>query len=267
MKATAGIIPGALFHGHFPVDLLIVSMKLPIARVSALICVGFCLSQAATARNSIPDSPTAIATNADVNYCFARVRGLDPERLPPAYLVLQLRVAVSYRNAGIRPLIVPVERERTIYTALQPGAMKIFKEGLGLFDSPVKVMKELPTDVSPDSPVSPKNDFFTVIPAGGEMAPPVLEEITIPVNRKAPFRKYPDLRGHRVYLKLRFVHRELSASLQANLSDRWSRFGVPWTGTLTTNTILIDVPAAPQAAPCKDHYTPAHPMMGLDDKK
>jgi hypothetical protein len=242
-------------------------MKFAIARVSALICVGICFGHAATVRDSRIASPTAIATNADVSYCFARVRGLDPERLPPAYLVLQLRVTVSYRNAGTRPVILPLERERTIYTALQPGAMKVFKEGLGLFDPVLKVMKDLPADVSPDSPVSPKNDVFTLIPAGGEMTPPLLEEITLPVNRNAPFRRYPDLRGHRVYVKLRFVHRELSAALQANLSDRWSRFGVPWTGTLTTNTILIDVPVAPQAAPCKDRDTPAHPVVGLDDKK
>jgi hypothetical protein len=242
-------------------------MKFTIARASALICVCLCFAQAATVRDSRIASPTAIATNADVSYCFARVRGLDPERLPPAYLVLELRVTVSYRNAGTRPLILPLERERTIYTALQPGSMKVFKDGLGLFDPSFKVMKDLPADVSPESPVSPKNDSFTVIPAGGEMAPPVLEEITLPVNRKAPFRRYPDLRGHRVYLKLRFVHRELSAALQANLSDRWSRFGVPWTGTLTTNTILIDVPDAPQAAPCKDRDTPAHPVVGQDDNK
>jgi hypothetical protein len=244
-----------------------VSIRVAIARVSALTCVSFCLGQAATIRDSMIDSPTAIATNADVSYCFARVRGLDPERLPPAYLVLQLRITVSYRNTGTRPLILPLERERTIYTALKPGAMKVFKEGLGLFDPSLKPMKDLPDDVSPDSPVSPKNDFFTLIPAGGEMTPPLLEETTIPVNREAPFRRYPDLRGHRIYLKLRFVHRELSATLQANLSDRWSRFGVPWTGSLTTNTILIDVPAAPQAAPCEDRYTPAHPKVGPDDKK
>jgi hypothetical protein len=145
--------------------------------------------------------------------------------------------------------------------------MKVFKEGLGLFDPVLKVMNNLPDDVGLDSPVSPKNDVFTVIPARGEMTPPLVEEITLPVNRKPVFRRYPDLRGHRVYLKLRFVHRELSAALQANLSDRWSRFGVPWTGSLTTNTILIDVPSAPQAAPCKDLYTPAHPVVGEDDQK
>jgi hypothetical protein len=126
-------------------------------------------------------------------------------------------------------------------------------------------MKDLPADVSPDSPVSPKNDVFAVIPAGGEMTPPLLEEIEMPVSRKGLFRQYPDLRGHRVYVKLRFVHRELSAALAADLSDRWSRFGVPWTGTLTTNTMLIDVPAAPEAAPCKDIQTPAHPVVGLDN--
>ncbi len=176
-------------------------------------------------------------------------------------------MTVSYHNGANRPVILPLERERTIYTALEPGQMRVFKPGLGLFDSAVKVMNALPADVSSDSPVSPKNDVFAVIPAGGEMTPPLSEEMIMPVNSKGVFRHYPDLRGHRVYLKLRFMHQKLSAALQADLSDRWSRFGVPWTGTLTTNTILIDVPAAPQAEPCKDNYSPAHPKVGEDDKK
>jgi hypothetical protein len=243
-------------------------MKFALARV-ALACAGFYLSQgfsqAAAVRDLVVASPSAIAASADVSYCLARVRGLEPERLPPAYLVLRLRVTVSYRNPGTRPLILPLERERTIYTALKPGAMSVFKEGIGLFDPVLKPMKELPDDVSPDSPIDPKNNVFAVIPAGGEMT--LLEEITLPVSRQGLFRKYPDLRGHRAYIKLRFMHRELTAALQANLSDRWSRFGVPWTGTLTTNTILVDVPAAPEGAPCQDNQTPAHPAEGEDDKK
>jgi hypothetical protein len=242
-------------------------MKFAIAGVSALTCVGLCFGQAATQRDSGIASPAAIATNANVSYCFARARGLDPGRMPPPYLVLQLRVRVSYRNAGTRPMILPLERERTIFTALKPGEMSAFKERIGLLDPAFKVMNALPADVSPDSPVSPKNNVFNVIPAGGEMTPPLLEEITLPVSRKAVFRRYPDLRGHRVYIKLRFVHRELSAALQADLSDRWSRFGVPWTGTLTTNTIVVDVPAAPQAAACIDTPTPAHPVVGVDHAK
>jgi hypothetical protein len=242
-------------------------MKFVIATVSALTCAGLFFSQAATLPDSKISSPTAEATSADVNFCFARVRGLDPTRLPPAYLVLRLNVTVSYRNPGTRPLILPLERERTIYTALKPGSMNVFKEGMGLFDPILKPMNDLPADVSPDSPVNPKNDVFAVIPAGGEMTPPLLEEITLPVSRKGLFKKYPDLRGHRVYLKLRFVHRELSAALEASLSDRWSSFGVPWTGTLTTNTILIDVPASPEAAPCKDNDRPAHPAVGLQNVK
>lgn len=71
----------------------------------------------------------------------------------------------------------------------------------------------------------------------------------MPVDRTTLFRKYPDLQGHRVYIKLQFVHRKLSAALEAELSDRWSRFGVPWTGTLTTNTFVIDVPGAPEGPP------------------
>jgi hypothetical protein len=242
---------------------LSINLKPAMLMKLAIICAGLCFG----VRDTRIVSPTAIAADANVNYCFARVRGLDPERLPPAYLVLRLTVKVSYRNAGSRALILPLKRERTVFSALKPGSMNVFKDGLGLFDPILKPMEHLPPDVSPDSPFDPKNDSFAVIPAGGEMTPPLLEEITMPVSRKGVFRRYPDLRGHRVYVKLRFEHQELSAPLQANLSDRWSRFGVPWSGTLTTNTILIDVPAAPQAAPCKDDYTPAHPVEGLDDRK
>ncbi len=231
-------------------------MKSTIVRVGALVCVSICLGQGAPPRDSAVAPLTAVATNADINYCYARVRGLDPGRLPPAYLVLQMRVGVSYRNAGARPLILPLERERDIYSGMKLDRMTKFPKGL--LEPSYKPMKDLPADVSPDSPVSPKNDVFTVIPVNGEMTPPLVEEITMPVDRKALFRNYPDLRGHRVYIRLRFAHRELTPALAANLSDRWSRFGVPWTGTLTSNTFTVDVPAEPKiSGPCKDTYNPA----------
>jgi hypothetical protein len=241
--------------------------KFTLARVVSLIWAGIGCAHAVTVRNAQTPSPTAVATAANVNYCLFRPRGLEPERLPQAYLVLRLRVTVSYLNEGTRPVILPLERKRTIYTALKPGKMGVFKESFGLFDSDPKVMDHLPPDVGADSPIDPKNDVFTVIPAGGEITPPLIEEITLPVSRQGMFKRYPDLRGKRVYVKFQFAHRGLDPALEANLSDRWSRFGVPWTGTLTTNTILIDVPANPEAEPCKDDYKPAHPVVGDDDKK
>jgi hypothetical protein len=230
------------------------SVKFTLACVGALT---FCCAYGglAATRPESANPPAAVATNADVNYCFARVRGLDPGRLPPAYLVLQLRVRVSYRNAGTRPLVLPLERVRTVYSGFSPAAMSVFHEGLDLVGQGFKVMKYLPADVGPDNPVDPKNDVFTVIPAGGEMTPALIEDIALPVNRTALFRHYPDLRGHKVFIKLQFAHRELSTALAAELSDRWSRFGVPWTGTLTTNTFEVDVPAQPQAVACKDNYS------------
>jgi hypothetical protein len=228
-------------------------LKFTIARLSLVTCLCFSV-QAATLPGSRIADPTAIATNADANYCFARVRGLDPGRLPPAYLVLQLKVRVSYRNNGTRPLILPLERERIVYTALKPGAMSVFHGAFSLLEPAYNAMKDLPADVSAENPVSPANDVFTVIPPGGEMTPPLMEQIAIPVNRKSLFKREPDLRGHKLYVRLKFAHRELSAALEASLSDRWARFGVPWTGTLTTNTFVIDVPRAPQGLPCKDTY-------------
>jgi len=227
-----------------------------ISRLIVLACTFLCLAWGGTLADSPISGPAATATIAGATYCFARPRGLDPGRLPPAYLVLRLQIRVSYRNSGTRPLILPLGRDRTIYTALKPGPM-ILQQSPGLFDPANKLMKDLPADVSPDSPVSPKNDVFAVIPAHGEMTPPLLEYITLPVNRKALFRTYPDLRGHRVYLRLRFAHQRLSTSLEADLSDRWAGFGAPWTGDLMTNTLIIDVPKAPQGLPCTDSYAPA----------
>ena len=160
---------------------------------------------------------------------------------------------MSYSNSATRPLILPLGRDRTIYTALQPGTMSIFHESVSLFDPVNKPLRDLPADVSPDR----KNDLFAVIPARGEMTPPFLEDVTLPVDRKVGF-KYPDLRGHRVYLRLKFEHQQLSAALETALSDRWARFGIPWTGTLLTNTVAIEVPQhPPQGLPCTDTYAPA----------
>lgn len=214
-----------------------------------------CSAQAAKLPDVAPE-PVAAAAVAEAAYCFGRVRGLDPGRLPPAYLVLQLKVKVTYANPGGRPLIIPIQSDRTIYTALKPGvAMTIFKEPKGLFEpSYKKMMMTLPPGVSPADPVDPKNDFFTVIPAGGRIAP-IEEPIAMPVNRKFLFKPEIDLRGARVYFVMQFAHREMSPLLEADISDRWSRFGVPWTGIVRTNTFAVDVPQNPPAEACYDSHS------------
>jgi hypothetical protein len=205
-----------------------------------------------------PAGPTATAAIQRATYCFARVRGLDPGRLPPSYLVLRLRVRVAYHNAGPRPLIMPLERERTIYTSIKPGAtMKVFHASFSIFEPSPAVMKDLPADVSETSPVDPKNDVFTIIPARGDMDPPLTEDIEIPVDRQTLLQRNPDLRGHRLFLRLKYHQRDLSAALYAAISDRWTRFGVPWTGLILTNTVAIDVPKNPEGLPCTDEYFPA----------
>lgn len=212
-------------------------------------------AQAAKLPDAPAPEPVAVATVAEAGYCFGRVRGLDPGRLPPAYLVLQLKVNVAYRNPGGRPLIVTAQRDRTVYTALKPGVMTVFKGPSGLFEASYKkMMMTVPPGVSPDNPVDPKNDFFSVIPAGGVLAQ-FEELITMPVNRKFLFKPELDLRGSRVYFVLQFAHREMSPILEAELSDRWSKFGTPWTGIVRTNTFAIDVPRNPQAEACYDSHS------------
>ena len=223
---------------------------------------------------SLPDTrvapPTAVVRITDTNYCFARVRRLSPERLPPSYMVLQLKIQVAYRNPGTRPLIMPLEHERTIYTALKPGVMNIFHElyGFSEIQPTLKMMKDLPPKVSPDNPADPPNDAFTVIPAGGYIVAPLFEEVVLPVNHKQFLRNDPDLRGHRVYLRMQMNQQEISPALETDLSDRWVRFGVPWTGSMKTNVVTVDVPQAPpQAPPCVDHQVGTPVQRPADNGK
>lgn len=240
-------------------------MKFTIARLGALTCLCFSLSQAQTQTAPRADpvtGPEAVATNADATYCFAQERRLDPARRSPSYLVLRLRVRVTYRNTGARPLILPLERARLVYTGFKQDGLTLFRDSVPVFDAPsLKPMNDLPADVSPDSPINPANDVFTLIPPGAEMTPALTEEIELPVNHSTLLKRHPDLRGRRVYIKLEFEHRDLTQALEANLSDRWAKFGAPWTGTLTTNVFAINVPKAPEAAPCVDKKDPkaAHP--------
>jgi hypothetical protein len=215
----------------------------------------------ANARAGLPaapvNGPEALVTITESDYCFEHTRALEVERQPPSYLVLHLHVKVSYRNTGTRPLIMPLGHDRTLYTALRPGIMKITPQPANFpDDQTVVLMKNLPADVNPQDPSNPHNDVFTVIPAGGFMTPALEDDLLLPVNHKSLFRHDPDLRGHRVYLRLQYDHQELAPALEADLSDRWASFGVPWTGMLRTNTVTIDVPVSPQGKPCVDTRVP-----------
>ncbi len=180
-----------------------------------------------------------------------------PERLPVPPLVLRVRFQVSYHAVGNRPLILPLDHELTVWMSQGPGVMKILHQPAHLMDPSLKMMTHLPADVSADSPINPANDVFGVIPAGGDMIAPVEEEVTLQIYKRSLKQKI-DLRGRRVYLKLQLDHQPLAPGLEGELSDRWSKFGAPWTGELRTNTLIFDVPAIPQAKECVAAGTP-HP--------
>jgi len=219
---------------------------------TALLVTSLSSAQAAKLDSPIP-GPSVVAKIDSADYCFARVRGIEAERMPPAYLVLNLHIKLAYRNPGPRPLIMPAEHERAVYTALKPGVMNIFKE-LPDFGTPsMKKMKELPETVDPKDPFSTSNGVFELIPANGYMIDPMMEELVVPVNHKTLIRHDPDLRGHRLYIRMSLLHQEISPELQADLSDRWTKIGVPWTGELMTNVLTLDVPRVPVASgPCLD---------------
>src|SRR5579863_1869362 len=90
--------------------------------------MSLCAAQAASLPESRNIGLSAAARITEANYCFARTRRLTPERQPPSYLVLRLRIQVAYLNGGARPLIIPIEHDRTVYTALKPGVMTMFHE-------------------------------------------------------------------------------------------------------------------------------------------
>jgi hypothetical protein len=201
--------------------------------------------------------PTATAKVIEANYCFAELHGLLPERLPTPPLVLKVRIQIVYHDSGNRPLILPLNHESTVWMSKTPGVMKILHQPAGLMDPAVKPMMHLPPDVNPDNPIDPKNDVFGLVPAGGDLAAPSEEEVILQIY-KTSLRERVDLRGKRVYLKLQFDHQPLAGNLEAQLSDRWSKLGVPWTGALRTNTLIFDIPTTPAAHECPDLNT-AHP--------
>ena len=220
----------------------------------------FCAACGTAASNVDPkalpaSAPTATAKVLEANYCFAEAHGILPERLPQPPLVLRVRVQVSYHDAGTRPLIVPLAHELAVWQSFDPGVMKILHQPASVFDPAVKMMTHLPADVSPESPVNPTNDVFGVIPAGGDMSLPDAEEVTLQIYKKT-LRQRVDLRGKRVYLKLQLDHQALAPDLEAALSDKWAKFGVPWTGGLRTNTLIFDIPALPQAKECSNAGNP-----------
>jgi hypothetical protein len=219
------------------------------------------LSLCFTAHAGLPatpvNGPEASMVITGASFCFAHTRALNVERQAPSYLVLHLKVHVSYKNTGSRPLIIPLGRELTAYTALKPGVMRISPQQRNFPDDQDPVlMKNLPADVNPDNPVNPHNDVFSIIPVGGFLTPAVEDDIVLPVNHKTIFRHDPDLRGHRLYLRLQYDHQALAPALEAQLSDKWTSFGVPWTGMLRTNTVTFDVPANPNGGPCVDTRIP-----------
>lgn len=209
------------------------------------------LSLSASFGASLPSTsvvaPTAVARIAGGDYCFVHSHRIEVEKQAPSWLVLKLRVQVAYHNPGTRPLIIPIGHERTVYTALRPGVMKTFKElpTIEGLNPSLKPMEALPPKVSPDNPVDPKNDYFAIIPPNGNYVASTLEDIYFPVNHKTLIRHDPDLRGKKLYLRVQLDQQDMNPSLVTELSDRWSKFGVPWTGSLMTNVMTINVPQNP----------------------
>jgi hypothetical protein len=212
--------------------------------ISMFVCLG-----AETARvQAVP--PEASATVTEANYCFVKKRGILSEQMPTPTLTLQLKVRVSFNNPGGQPLILPIDHDRTVFIAMAPGVMKAIKKPVHLMEPKINIMAHLPADVSPANPIDPKNNVFSIVRAGG--ATPLYEEVVeLPIYRKTS-RGLTDLRGKRIYLKLQLEHQAMTPGLIASLSDRWARFGVPWTGILRTNMFVLDVPTAPQAVECSD---------------
>ena len=232
-----------------------------------LLTLGIGAATGATLPDNRSVAPTAVARISGGEYCFAHDRRVDVEREPPSWLALRVRIQVAYHNPGARPIIIPIEHDRTVYTALQTGVMNVYREPITIddFNPSLKPMIELPPTVSRDNPVSPKNDEFAVLPAGGNFVSSQIEEVTFPVNHKTLFRHYPDLRGKKLYIRLQLNQQEMNPSLLTDLSDRWNKFGVPWTGEVMTNVMTVQVPRNPAASSVCIDSPFEHPGNKLPD--
>ena len=209
----------------------------------------------ATAADTRIIAPTVVARISGGDYCYEHNRRIEVDKQPPSWLALQLKVQVAYHNPGTRPLIIPLEHARVIYTAIHEGNMTTYKElpNVEALNPSLKPMNALPGKVSPDNPTDPKNDYFAVIPPGGDLVSPIVENLLFPINHKVLFRHDPDLRGRKLYVRLQLNQQDVLPSLLTDLSDRWNKFGVPWTGSVMTNVMTVNVPQNPSpSGRCND---------------
>ena len=191
---------------------------------------------------------TAIVSEA--KYCLGNPGPIATEYQPPDAVTLRLRVRVSYRNAGLVPLIIPIYHELSAVVISRTPASRR-NQPVIRFKRRQEPIDELPEEVSPDNPFNP---LFKVIPPGGVLDKYFSESVVLRVHNPSSEDPQSELLGRKIYLRLELAHLGLSQRLRNEVAAKWLRYGYLWTGKIRSRPIEIEIPASPQIADCSHEY-------------
>ncbi len=202
--------------------------------------------------------PTVEITAFKQYYCLGRPGGDGvPERLPPDAITLRLRIRLSYRNVGSRPLILPLLKGLTalVISPTRAGATRRQSERVVPYFG-----RMIPEDLSQEGDQPTLNHNFEVIPPGGVFERRFSREtdfdeyVILDVRNPAGKFQRDDLRGKKIFLQLELNHLRFPKSQADELAVRWERYGYLWTGTVRSNPVEINIPRSPEFADCSHEY-------------
>jgi len=197
--------------------------------------------------------PEVIVTITEQTYCLGRIAGFPVDLLDgesPDRITLALRLQLTFRNIGHRPLILPVLLDFSkLIVSHKPGSMaKASERVVAPLEWGEPDLKYIGLDT-----LEP-NKAFELIPPGGGSGDYFAKThfpIHVVVFDPSPRVHVEDLRGTKIFLQLEVDHLRFPKDLADTLAKRWARYGYLWTGTTRTQAIHIEIPRTPGAVACQ----------------
>ncbi len=198
---------------------------------------------------------TATAEIVEMKFCRGAPAGLFIAReLAPDAISLNLRVRVSFRNAGVAPVILLLaEDKRVVLSRSLDGATR-HEDQLVVpyyeFRGPRRPW--IPEDLPFLASERPGQDF-EVIPPGGVWTDDAFAlsfQVHKPSVNDAGSETGSELLGETVFFQMELDHALLPESVARDLQTKWSHYGALWAGKARTQPIKIEIPRSPTTSRC-----------------
>jgi hypothetical protein len=226
-------------------------------RLHFLIIVGPSIAQLAFAQpaKQAEEAPTATAEIVEMKFCRGTPAGLFIARvLAPDAISLNLSLRVSFRNAGVTPVILLLTEDKRVVLSrnLEGAARHEDQIVIPYYEFRGPPRPWMPEDLPLLASERPGQEF-EVIPPGvvwtGD-AFPLSFQVHKPSINEAGSETGSELLGAEVFFQVELVHSFLPESVARELQAKWSRYGNLWAGEVRTQPIKIAIPLSPQASQC-----------------